>query len=62
LARCFLRLANQPNFALDRLSGYEVAQSGQLAPNASDRRTPQRECAFRVGGQQKLPTWPTASS
>jgi hypothetical protein len=31
LARCFLRLANQPNFALDRLSRYEANLSRQLA-------------------------------
>jgi hypothetical protein len=30
-ARCFLRLANLPNFTLDRLSGYEP-----LAPGGSD--------------------------
>jgi hypothetical protein len=31
VARCFLRLANLPNFALDRLSRYEAALSRQLA-------------------------------
>ena len=46
LARCFLRLANLPNFALDRLSRYEGAlwrQIGQtlLALDALDRRKPQ---------------------
>jgi hypothetical protein len=46
LARCFLRLANLPNFALDRLSRYEGAlwrQVGQtlLALDALDRRKPQ---------------------
>lgn len=30
-ARCFLRLANLPNFALDRLSRYEAALSRQAA-------------------------------
>jgi hypothetical protein len=33
LARCFLRLANLPNFALDRLSRYEATlwrQAGQI--------------------------------
>jgi hypothetical protein len=46
LARCFLRLANLPNFALDRLSRYEATlwrQAGQVlfALNALDRRKPQ---------------------
>jgi hypothetical protein len=45
-ARCFLRLANLPNFALDRLSRYEAAlwrQTGRVlfALNALDRRKPQ---------------------
>ena len=43
LARCFLRLANLPNFALDRLSRYEATlwrQAGQIlfALDALDRR------------------------
>jgi len=43
LARCFLRLANLPNFALDRLSRYETTlwrQVGQIifALDALDRR------------------------
>jgi hypothetical protein len=46
LARCFLRLANLPNYALDRLSRYEVTlwrQVGQLlfALDSLDRRRPQ---------------------
>jgi hypothetical protein len=46
LARCFLRLANLPNFALDRLSRYEAflwRQAGQIlsALDALDRRKPQ---------------------
>lgn len=46
LARCFLRLANLPNFALDRLSRYEAAlwrQAGQIlfALDALNRRKPQ---------------------
>jgi hypothetical protein len=46
LARCFLRLANLPNFALDRLSRYEAIlwrQVGQIlfALDALDRRKPQ---------------------
>jgi hypothetical protein len=45
-ARCFLRLANLPNFALDRLSRYEAIlwrQAGQIlfALDALDRRKPQ---------------------
>ena len=66
LARCFLRLANLPNYALDRLSRYEATlwrQVGQIlfALDALDRRKPQeRTRRFRVGGRQELPTWPTA--
>lgn len=46
LARCFLRLADLPNFALDRLSRYEAVlwrQVGQvlLALDTLDRRKPQ---------------------
>jgi hypothetical protein len=46
IARCFLRLTNLPNFALDRLSRYEAAlwrQVGQtlFALDALDRRKPQ---------------------
>jgi len=45
-AQCFLRLANLPNFALDRLSRYEASlwrQAGQIlfALEALDRRKPQ---------------------
>jgi hypothetical protein len=45
LARCFLRLANLPNFALDRLGRYETAlwrQVGQtlFALDALNRREP----------------------
>ena len=43
LARCFLRLANPPNYALDRLSRYEAShwrQAGQIlfALDVLDRR------------------------
>ena len=61
LARCFLRLANLPNFALDRLSRYEATlwrQVGQIlfALDGLDRRKPQeRRRLFRVGGRQDLP-------
>jgi hypothetical protein len=45
LARCFLRLANLPNYALDRLSRYEATlwrQAGQIlfALDVLDRRRP----------------------
>src|SRR5262249_12314423 len=45
-ARCFLRLANLPNFALDRLSRYESTlcrQAGRIlhALEILDRRKPQ---------------------
>jgi len=47
-ARCFLRLANLPNFALDRLSRHEATLSRQVdrilyALEALDRRKPQKE-------------------
>ena len=63
LARCFLRLANLPNYALDRLSRYEAALWRQgrqilLALDALDRRKPwYRRRRFRVGGQQELPVY-----
>ena len=46
LARCFLRMANLPNYALDRLSRYEATlwrQAGQilLTLNTLDRLKPQ---------------------
>jgi hypothetical protein len=52
-ARCFLRLANLPNFALDRLSRYEATlwrQAGQIlqALEILDRRKPQ---------ERKRPAW-----
>ena len=51
-ARCFLRLANLPNFALDRLSRYEATLSRQLgrilfALDALDRRKPQERTRRR---------------
>jgi hypothetical protein len=60
LARCFLRLCNLPNFALDRLSRYEAVlwrQVGQilLALDNLDRRKPQeRRRRFCVGSDQAL--------
>jgi hypothetical protein len=56
LARCFLRLANLPSCALDRLSRYEAIlwrQASQIlfALDALDRRKPQdRGRRFRIGG------------
>ena len=55
LSRCFLRLANLPNYALDRLSRYEAIlwrQAGQIlfALDALQRRKPQeRRSRFRSG-------------
>jgi hypothetical protein len=63
LARCFLRLANLPNFALDRLSRYEAAlwrQAGQIlfALDALDRRKPRdRGRRFRIGSRQEMPAY-----
>jgi len=58
LAECFLRLANLPNFALDRLSRYEAnlwcqARRILLALEALDRRKPQerRRMIWRAGPQ-----------
>lgn len=59
-ARCFLRLANLPNFALDRLSRYEATLSRQVsrilfALEALDRCKPQeRRRPFWPAGPQKL--------
>ena len=59
-ARCFLRLANLPNWALDRLSRYEATlwrQTRQtlLALDALDRRKPQeRGRRFNVGNRREL--------
>ena len=60
LARCFLRLANLPNFALDRLSRYEATlwrQAGRIlyALEALDRRKPQeRTYRFSVDDRPEL--------
>ncbi len=59
-ARCFLRLANLPNFALDRLSRYEATLWRQLrqtllALDALDRRKPQeRGRRFPIGRRSVL--------
>jgi hypothetical protein len=63
LTRCFLRLANLPNFALDRLSRYEAilwrqARQILLALDALDRRKPQeRTRRFRVDDRAALPIY-----
>ncbi len=59
LARCFLRLTNLPNCALDRLSRYEATlwrQAGQImfALDVLGRRKPwDRRRRFHVGGRQE---------
>jgi hypothetical protein len=61
LAHCFLRLANLPNYALDRLSRYEATLWRQVAQilfalDALDRRKPQdRGRHFRFGNRPGLP-------
>lgn len=61
LAHCFLRLANLPNYALDRLSRYEATLWRQVAQilfalDALDRRKPQeRGRRFRLGSRPELP-------
>jgi hypothetical protein len=63
LACCFLRLADLPNFALDRLSRYESMLWRQVAQilftlDALDRRKPQeRQSRFRARRWQKLTTY-----
>ena len=63
LARCFLRLANLPNFALDRLSRYEATlwrQAGRIlyALDALDRRKPQeRGRRYRIDERSELSTF-----
>jgi hypothetical protein len=54
LARCFLRLANQPNFALDRLSRYEARLWRQVAQtlfalDTLDRHKPQERGSRFLG-------------
>jgi hypothetical protein len=56
-ARCFLRLANLPNFALERLSRYEASlwrQAGQIlyALEMLDRRKPQERTAHFWFGRE----------
>ena len=57
LARCFLRLANQPNFALDRLSRYEFTlwrQARQIlsALDDLDRCKPHERRRFLARGHE----------
>jgi hypothetical protein len=58
-ARCFLRLANLPNFALDRLSRYESTlwrQAGRIlyALEILERRKPQeRSRRFWLANKSK---------
>jgi len=60
LARCFLRLCNLPNYALDRLSRYEAIlwrQAGQIlvALDNLDRRKPhERMRRFCLSSEQGL--------
>jgi hypothetical protein len=68
-ARCFLHLANLPNYALDRLCRYEATLWRQVrqilfALDALGRRKPQdRKRPFRIGSPQGLPaTIPTSIS
>ena len=64
LARCFLRLANLPNFAIDRHSRYEATLWRQArrilsALDALDRRKPQeRACRFRFGDRSEFAKTP----
>jgi hypothetical protein len=59
-ARCFLRLANLPNFALDRLNRYEATlwrQVGRIlfVLDALDRRKPQERRRYSfVGNPQQV--------
>jgi len=60
LARCFLRLCNLSNYALDRLSRYEATLSRQIVQtlvtlDCLERRKPQeRRRSIRFGGSQEL--------
>jgi hypothetical protein len=61
LARCFLRLANLPNYALDRLSRYEATlwrQVGQVlfALDLLDRRKPQERDRRMFAGDHLKPS------
>ena len=67
LARCFLRLANLPNYAMDRLSRYEATLWRQVrqivfALDALDRRKPWDRGAVSesAAGMDHRPTNPTS--
>jgi hypothetical protein len=48
-ARCFLRLANLPNFALDRLSRYEAVFElivGRMCAEFRTKRMEQVKCLY----------------
>jgi hypothetical protein len=56
LARCFLRLANLPNFAFDRMSRYEAALWRQIAQtlfalDTLGRRKPQERGSRFIGAR-----------
>jgi hypothetical protein len=62
LARCYLRLANLPNFALDCLSRYEATLWRQLRQTLLslddlDRRKPQDRRRFAIGRRSALPSF-----
>jgi hypothetical protein len=63
LACCLLRLANLPNYALERLGRYEATLGRQVRQilfglDALDRRKPQdRSGRFRLGSRQGLPAY-----
>jgi hypothetical protein len=65
-ARCFLRLANLPNFALDRLSHYEAsfwcqARRILFMLDALDRRKPQGHKKEKIGfGTSTIRNWARA--
>jgi hypothetical protein len=60
LARCFLRLCNLPNCALDRLSRYEATlwrQAGQVLfalDNLDRRKSQERMWRFCLSSEQAL--------
>jgi hypothetical protein len=58
LARCFLRLANLPNFALDRFNRYEATLWRQMARilfalDVLDRRKPQERRRYSCIGRRQ---------
>ena len=61
LAQCFLRLANLPNYALDRLSRYEYTLWRQVAQilfaldNLNRRKPQERKSSWRQGKRLTCP-------